>query len=526
MRMKQANKRWIDAAWQSCAVFCALLALVPQASAAPRSASFVFDVNTGRVLHAKNAEQSVYPASLVKMMTLYLTFEALSQGKLRMHSRIMFSAAAARRPASKLGLKRGQSLTVKEAIDALIVKSANDVATAIAERLAGSEARFATLMTRKARKLGMRTTVFRNASGLPNRQQRTTAREIATLALRLYDHYPQYYRLFRQKSFRFQGRSYLTHNGLLKRFSGTDGIKTGYTRASGFNVVTSVRRNRRHLIGVVFGGRSARARDAKMRRLLRAKLLLASSERTRRPSRLRRRPQLLSRRRSRPRVVASAPVAPASPPIRIARVRRVDVRTGRGNTGRHSGVRRQREPRQLPDIKQGGRRQRDFLSAGRHAKPTPIRLHHSSAALGRAPSTLQAQAERLTALYHAVAFAPRPKAVYRTHREANGQPRRRDIPSVRNRELGRTLGSASAAREFQIQVGAYRSAIEARQRLASVRSRLARMLKDARPMAIGVRHQNRTIYRARFAGFDAHSASQVCNKMRYWQIDCYVVRSK
>jgi len=240
--------------------------LTPSAHA--KYASFVVDAETGRILHATNPDTRNYPASLTKMMTLYLIFEALDTGKLTLKQRFRASARAARQPSSKLALNRGETITVKQAISALVTKSANDVASMVAEEIGGTERRFALIMTAKARQLGMSRTTFRNASGLPHRGQTTTARDMATLARRLLVDYPHYYHHFSRAEFNYNGARHKNHNKLLKQYPGTDGIKTGYIRASGFNLVASVVRNGHRLIGVVFGGRSPRKRDRHMMALL------------------------------------------------------------------------------------------------------------------------------------------------------------------------------------------------------------------------------------------------------------------
>ena len=231
-------------------------------------ASFVVDANDGQVLHSVNADTRNYPASLTKMMTLYLVFEALDAGTIRFDDRIDVSARAARQPSSKLGLKTGESITFEQVVLALAIKSGNDVATAVAESFAGSERAFALMMTAKARALGMSRTTFRNASGLPNRGQMSTAKDMATLAKALIDHFPHHFHYFSARTFTFRGTAHTNHNTLLSAYSGTDGIKTGYIRASGFNLVASVKRGNRRLIGVVFGGRSASARNRHMISLL------------------------------------------------------------------------------------------------------------------------------------------------------------------------------------------------------------------------------------------------------------------
>ncbi len=245
----------------------ALMVAVPGAAQA-RYASIVIDYDTGRILHETNADTRNYPASLVKMMTLYLAFDALERGGLKLDQKLKVSRRAAGMPAAKLGLKRGETITVKNAILALVTKSANDAAVVVAEALGGKETKFARMMTQKARELGMKRTSFRNASGLPNRRQMSTARDMATLARALIRDFPKYYRYFSTKQFVYKGRKYRNHNRLLKNYSGADGIKTGYIRASGFNLAASVKRNGRRLIAVVFGGKTPRSRDRHIAKLL------------------------------------------------------------------------------------------------------------------------------------------------------------------------------------------------------------------------------------------------------------------
>lgn len=249
-----------------------LLVCLGLASAGPaqaaKYASIVVDAETGEVLHARHSNTRRYPASLVKMMTLYMTFDALERGRLKMNQGLRVSRRAAGMPASKLGLRRGQVIRVKEAILALVTKSANDAAVVLAEAIGKTESQFAQKMTRKARQLGMKRTTFRNASGLPNRKQRSTARDMATLARALMNDFPQYYKFFKTKSFKYRGRVYRNHNRLLKTYAGADGIKTGYIRAAGYNLVASSIRNGRRVIAVVFGGKSARSRNRHTAQLL------------------------------------------------------------------------------------------------------------------------------------------------------------------------------------------------------------------------------------------------------------------
>lgn len=234
----------------------------------PRYAGIVVDATTGEVLYQSSADSPKYPASLTKMMTLYMLFEAIERGDLTLDSKLVASKRAAQQPATNLALKPGSTLTVDEAIRALIIRSANDVATVVAETLGGTESGFAQMMTKRAHELGMANTTFRNASGLPDKGQKSTARDLATLAIALMRDFPQYYHYFSTTSFVYNGRTYKTHNRLMLNYPGADGLKTGYIRASGYNLATSAVRNGRRLVAVVLGGRSPATRDAHMADLL------------------------------------------------------------------------------------------------------------------------------------------------------------------------------------------------------------------------------------------------------------------
>ena len=225
-------------------------------------ASIIIEENSGKVLYSRSADSSRYPASMTKVMTMYIVFEELNRGALKKSSKIKFSKRAAGQPPSKLGLKSGQTISVENAMLALVTKSANDVATAIAERISGSEINFAKRMTKTARKLGMNSTNFTNASGLHNRHQKSTARDMAKLAAAVRNDFPQYYKIFDTRSFIWNGRKYKNHNKLLDAYAGTDGIKTGYVNASGFNLMASVERKGIRLIGVIFGGKKGSTRDS------------------------------------------------------------------------------------------------------------------------------------------------------------------------------------------------------------------------------------------------------------------------
>ncbi|MER8897382.1 SPOR domain-containing protein [Mesorhizobium sp. M0676] len=246
-------------------------------SMAARSSAIVVDAKTGKVLYSSDANGRRYPASLTKMMTLYLTFEAMAKGRISRNTPVPFSAKAAAEPPTKLGVKAGGAVSVETAILSMVTKSANDSATALGELLGGSESNFARMMTAKARALGMDGTVFRNANGLPDPGQFTTAHDMAMLGIALREHYPQYYGYFSQRSFLYGRQRINGHNRLLGRIKGVDGIKTGYTRASGFNLVSSVSDGNRRLVAVVMGGTSGRSRDNQMAGLINAYMPRAST---------------------------------------------------------------------------------------------------------------------------------------------------------------------------------------------------------------------------------------------------------
>jgi len=254
------------------------MAETPLAAAASKEAAIVVDANSGKTLYSSNADAQRYPASLTKMMTIYMLFDAMASGKVSKSTPIPVSAYAAAQPPTKVGFQPGQTISAEAAILSLITKSANDSATAIAEFLGGSEQRFAVMMTNKARQLGMRNTQFRNANGLPDPQQHSSARDLALLGVALREHFPQYYPYFSTRSFSYRGRRIVGHNRLLGKIQGVDGIKTGYTRASGFNLVSSVSTDGKKLVAVVMGGSSTPARDAQMAGLI-AKYLPVASRR-------------------------------------------------------------------------------------------------------------------------------------------------------------------------------------------------------------------------------------------------------
>lgn len=451
------------------------------AAHAAKSASIVVDANTGKVLQSSSSEDLRYPASLTKMMTLYLIFEQIEDGALSYGTDIVASARAAAKPASKLGLKPGQRISVRTAISALIVKSANDVATAVAEHIGGSEAGFAKLMTAKARELGMPRTVFRNASGLPDSKQVTTAREMVTLALRLQDHFPNHYHNFKMTDFSYAGKRYRTHNAIVRSFPGADGLKTGYIRASGFNIVSSVRRGRKHVIAAVFGGKTASQRNRRARLLLTRALAKAATTRTRKHHKRIVRPQLVAR------------------PKPVVRDRSYEA-AGLSKTGSDS--------REATQVSRDRRQSMSASETGRRIELARVRSEPLFEARSDAPRSI-------TELIQLIA---QPRLV-----EAlpDGNGRQQPAGAPRRDEPRRTVREAGA---FQIQVGAYLSQNEAQVRLARVQIEAGDLLAGRQGLTPTVESGSRVLYRARFAGFSATDASRTCEALRTQGIDCLVAR--
>ena len=265
--MVQNSARSLQAAVLVLAMFF-LLAFAPAVHANPKYASIVLDMDSGTVLHSSRADKKLYPASLTKMMTLYMTFEAIRAGKLSLDQHVTISREAAKQPPSKIGLKAGKSITIRDAIQAAATKSANDAAVVLAEAVGGSVKNFALMATARAQSLGMSRTTFKNPHGLTQRGQLSTARDMGLLGRRLFLDFPEHYHVFERKKFKYGKRTYRATNKLLGKYRGADGIKTGYTNASGFNLVASAEQDGKRIVGVVFGGRSSARRNNHMRKLL------------------------------------------------------------------------------------------------------------------------------------------------------------------------------------------------------------------------------------------------------------------
>jgi D-alanyl-D-alanine carboxypeptidase len=455
----------------------------------PPYASIVVDANTGAVLQATNADSRRYPASLTKVMTLYLLFEQIEAARLKLNSRLPVSEHAAAQAPTKLGLRPGQSIEVEDAILALVTKSANDVAAVVAEAIGGTESEFARMMTRKARALGMRRTVYTNASGLPDDDQVTTARDQALLARAIQERFPRYYRYFATEAFEFRGRTIRTHNRLLGRVDGVDGIKTGYTRASGFNLMTSMHRRGRYVVAVVLGGRSASRRDAQMRELLSNHIMTASTRRTA-PAIAEAPAQREERRMA---DVEEAIPMPAGRPLVLHKIAGEATASIPAAASAYAPVSRP-EPGSTEPI-----------------KPLPVKT------VAVKPTSKSTKSFKTN-------FSPVPLPPPAPAEAQQPQP-------VKIAAASEDQGSAAVAAEkpsrsgWMIQVGAFDEEKEARLRLDSARSRAKKLLSDADPFTEAVTKGEKTLYRARFAGLDKHQAQAACRTLKRKDIACLPIKN-
>jgi D-alanyl-D-alanine carboxypeptidase len=485
-------------------------AATQHASYDPPASTIVVDANTGAVLEATNPDALRHPASLTKMMTLYLLFERLQSGKLTLSSELPVSAHAAAQAPSKLGLKPGDSIRVETAIKAIVTKSANDVAVVIGEAIGGDEPSFARMMTAKAHALGMMHTNYHNASGLPDDAQVTTARDQAIIGRALRDRFPQYYHYFSTRAFDFRGRTVRGHNRLLGNVAGVDGIKTGYIRASGFNIVTSVHRGNRYIVAVVFGGRSARARDAHVESLIAQNFDKAST------------------RRGVPAEGAQdIPVAKAEPKLEPVKAAAAPALA----------------PFKTVDEAAAARNEVASIDAPQTGSTAPIRPNpvktvvvHSATFRTASLSPPQPESNRL---------APAP-ATARSTRVTDIATIKSDVPPLppppraRPGVLGTLPRVASASATvplpaatteaaakhsgWMIQVGAFDDEKEAKQRLDTVQDKI-KLLGKADPFTERVSKGRKSLYRARFAGLEKDQAEAACKHLKRSDIPCMMLKN-
>ncbi|TCV61310.1 D-alanyl-D-alanine carboxypeptidase [Neorhizobium sp. R1-B] len=462
--------------------------LAAPAEAAPKYAGIVVDAKTGKVLYGEDPDGLRYPASLTKMMTLYLTFEALEAGRISLDSSVPVSTNAAAEPPSKLGVRAGGSVTVDQAIRALVTRSANDIATALGEFLGGSEDRFAQMMTSKARALGMTRTTYRNAHGLPNTAQMTTARDQARLGMALRQHFPQYYGYFSIRTFNFGKQVIGNHNRLVGNVRGVDGIKTGYTRAAGSNLATSAQLDGRSIVAVVLGGRSSAARDATMRQLVAEYLPKAS------------------RGGNSNLIAQAAPIAPtpAAPVKSTPAAAPSDAR--------------QMAALDLPN---------SGPKPGARYNEQPTAASPSAVAYAAEPAEKKVITQAMNTAMASAAAVPTPAPEFIPERKEEVALLRSPKPNVDEVTTSSTKASVKESQSsgpsgWVIQIGASPNQKMAQDLLQNAQDKGGKVLRSAKPFTVAHSNNGEQIYRARFGGFDDQKkAVDACNVLKKKGISCW-----
>jgi len=502
---------------------------------APPGSSIVVDGNTGEVLHASNADALRHPASLTKIMTLYLLFERLDAGRIKLDTPLKVSEHASEQAPTKLGLKPGQTIAVEDAIKAVVTKSANDAAVAIAENLGGEEEDFAKLMTEKARALGMNHTTYVNASGLPDDDQITTAHDQAMLGRAIQERFPHYYKYFSTAEFVYHGAAMRNHNHLLGVVGGVDGIKTGYTRASGFNLVTSVHRDGHYIVAVVLGGRSAFERDAHMRELIAVHIKEASLRRTAPAIAEKTTPVIAGkpapviaeaeqRGDAKPGAFAKTPLASHSEPAATASLNA----KANGNTAVGSN-----DPIQPLMVKTITYRTAPVQTASLAPMPGLVPAVAPSSQPAAAPTVRTPQAPPLSEAPSAVVVVSAEPAAVATSIKA--EPLKSELtksePTTARRtknDLAKTEPSVPpihARGSWIIQIGAFEGEDEAKQHLSAAQLKIPAVLGAADPFTERVQKGDKALYRARFAGFDKAMAEAACKRLKRSDITCMTVKN-
>jgi D-alanyl-D-alanine carboxypeptidase len=544
-------------------------------SYSPQFSSIIVDANSGATLESNSPDGIRHPASLTKVMTLYLLFERIEANKISLDTEMPVSEHASEQDPTKLGLRPGSTLRVEDAIKGIVTKSANDAAVVVAEALGGDESDFARMMTRKARALGMTRTVYVNASGLPSDEQNTTARDQAILARAIQDRFPKFYRYFATEAFNFRGRTIHGHNHLLGSVEGVDGIKTGYTRSSGFNLITNLRRGNRHLVGVVMGGRSGGSRDAIMRNLLAENLDKASGTRTvaaiteRSPAdanadvaedAARSRPTQAVQVQGAVQVAATSS-EPAQPPVRSvkpsvfaaaaaavppaqSKPEPEPFSNGVIQTQSIAAIPGSSEPMKPVKVKTVQIKAGQVKVASAVAsQPTPITSSISSTPRGEVPETSGAVVARAES--NGPAEMPPQPANFGT---GNGVLGVLPASSAAASRSSQTMAYADPKAQIQappqaiqqngaikpvaahtgwiIQVGALESESEARERIEAARNQAHGLLSKADPFTEAITTKgDRKLFRARFAGLDRDQAETVCRALKRTDIPCMTARN-
>lgn len=433
----------------------------------PAAAAIVVDAESGNVLYESNSDARTYPASLTKMMTLYLLFEAIEAKQVKLDDMLPVSSHAAVQPATDLGLRAGRSISVEKAVLGLIVHSANDAAVVVAEALGGTERQFAAMMTKKARQLGMTSTTFRNASGLPDKGQLTNARDMAILARALIARFPGYYPYFATERFTHLGRTYTTHNHVVRNYAGADGLKTGYIRASGYNVATSAIRNGRRIIAVVMGGRSAYARDTQMMTMLDQGFALVAKQ---------------------PKTQVASATLPRAPTIASAQPTKTAKKVG--------------APTMLMPA----------------AKPQPETLK-AAAVVPQATAAQEAVTVRVD--------VPTDEDVAVKAADSVEVSAAAQVASVEPTAAPATTEKKSSAAKgrWGIQVGAFNAYEPALNAAKRASKRVAKWVKNAQVVVDETAKGKTTLYRARLVGLSKQNAQKACRQLKAKAIDCLVFQT-
>ena len=517
----------------------------------PPNASIVVDGNTGQVLEATNPDAARHPASLTKIMTLYLLFERLESGKIRLDTPLRVSAHAADQDPTKLDLKPGSTIQVEDAIKGVVTRSANDAAVVIAENLGGSEPEFSKMMTQKAHALGMSRTTYVNASGLPDDDQITTARDQALLGRAIQERFPRYYKYFSLPSFVYRGEAIRNHDHLLGSVEGVDGIKTGFTRASGFNLVTSVHRDGRYIVAVVLGGRSSFQRDAHMRELINDHIKEAALRRTApviaEQAVQRDEPQAAAPAPAKAPLIARADVASAAPapartgagandPIQPVAVKTVTYRIAPVQTAQLAPMPAlvplpvpspAPQPAALPQPQRGDR----LAVLPQPAAIAPQAATSTQPAAPQPASTVVASAEPAPTVTSALPETAETASINTEtiHTEpARAEPVRAEV--VRPVAVRTEIPSGEPARlrargGWLVQIGAFDGEDEAKQHLSAAQIKARNMLASADPFTERVQKGDKSLYRARFAGFDKATAEAVCKQLKRNDFECMTVKN-
>ena len=508
----------------------------------PPFASYAVDANSGRVLHAQDENALRHPASVTKVMTLYLLFEALDKGRLTLDTHIPVSVHAASMSPTKLGLRPGSTIRVADAIGAIVTKSANDMAVAVAEAVGGDETNFGHMMTRKAHMLGMARSNFVNASGLPADQQLTTAHDLAVLGRAIHDRYPRYFHYFSIPSFHYAGQTMPNHNHLMEQVEGMDGIKTGYTRDSGFNLLASVNRDGHWLIAVVLGGRTRLGRDRIMADIIAAEIDKCATHRT--APMVAENPELEQVAEAIPVIAHEGDAAPPvesvddeaaestpAPDLKAAS-RAVETASGEGEdsapaeaktseTGakddgdaepqpaRHAKPVRARAPVQIASVAPQPRPRPAFV-------PGLVKGERDMTATGSLPP--RGRADGSTSRYTGASTAT-PSALHRpaTTRHDSGET---TAASLEAQPSGRPAGSG-----VMIQIGATPTIAEANSLLARARGQSRGTLAGAKPFTEKMQRGRATLFRARFAGLTPDTAGAACHALQRAGVSCFTTKN-